>query len=659
MIGCHHTRSRISATRLTLVLLAALLIASISFTTHPSLAYAKSYAMTKVDIEAHVDTNASLHVVEQRTFDFSGSFTAVWWTFSRLPQNANLEVNTISLMDADGTKRRLGEVSFEDSWRDAGGPGRDAYSIDKTQDTVYVFFSASDEQLTVIFDYTVVNAVQAYEDTAELYWKFITEQWEEASQNVTMTLTLPVPTGTAVTPGENVRAWGHGPFDGTLAFNDDGSILYQVKRVNGGAFAETRVLFDVAWLTDLDESARSHRGYYRLEAALREEQAWADQANQERVLSLVFVTACVLISLLALLWAIWSYFKHGKEHAPEFTDQYWRDIPSQQDHPAVIARLWRWGKKDHDDLSATLMHLSHIGVIKISKGSYIKKGILGKPKPFDDYYMTRIRTEEHKLTHPIDYMALSLLFDTVAEGADSLWFGSIEEYGKKHPEEFSAALNTWHDRVSEEVDQRGFLEKKGQSLKRTMHILVIVLFFIGIAVTFVFENFVPMLFAVLTCIIMFLISYKMPRRSPEGSTLYAKCKALSHWLEDFSLLNERPPTDIIVWGELMVYAFIFGIARRVIEALRVRVPEVFKDQDGSMVDSTYTPWWFWYGSAHGVSGNAMPSVSDMFKTSLDNTLQTISSATLGALGHFSGGGGGGGGFSGGGGGGFGGGGGAR
>ena len=44
----------------------------------PMQADAKSYSMPKVDIQAQVETDGSLHVVEQRTFDFDGDFTAVW-----------------------------------------------------------------------------------------------------------------------------------------------------------------------------------------------------------------------------------------------------------------------------------------------------------------------------------------------------------------------------------------------------------------------------------------------------------------------------------------------------------------------------------------------------------------------------------------------------
>ena len=61
----------------------------------PGQAHAKSYTMPKVDIQAQVETDGALQVTEQRTFDFDGDFTAVWWTFNNLPSGASIKVNGV------------------------------------------------------------------------------------------------------------------------------------------------------------------------------------------------------------------------------------------------------------------------------------------------------------------------------------------------------------------------------------------------------------------------------------------------------------------------------------------------------------------------------------------------------------------------------------
>ena len=94
-----------------------------------------------------------------------GDFTAVWWAFDGLPSGASLQVNGVRMapVSDDGTVAgewtTLEAVSFMPGWRDEGGPGTDAYSLDKPKDTVYVFFDVSDERMMVELDYTIVNGV--------------------------------------------------------------------------------------------------------------------------------------------------------------------------------------------------------------------------------------------------------------------------------------------------------------------------------------------------------------------------------------------------------------------------------------------------------------------------------------------------------------------
>ena len=80
-------RLRGANTRLSRAIMLCALLACVALAivaAAPSTAWAKSYDMTKVDITAQAETDGSLHAVEQRTFDFNGDFTAVWWTFLSL-----------------------------------------------------------------------------------------------------------------------------------------------------------------------------------------------------------------------------------------------------------------------------------------------------------------------------------------------------------------------------------------------------------------------------------------------------------------------------------------------------------------------------------------------------------------------------------------------
>ena len=80
---------------------------------------------------------------------------------------------------------------------------------------------------------------------------------------------------------------------------------------------------------------------------------------------MAFVIGCGVVCVLLLAWALRAYFKYGREYQPRFTDEYWRDVPDPSIHPAAIGRLWRWDRESQDDFTATLMHLAHVGAIRI------------------------------------------------------------------------------------------------------------------------------------------------------------------------------------------------------------------------------------------------------------------------------------------------------
>ncbi|BAK45741.1 DUF2207 domain-containing protein [Eggerthella sp. YY7918] len=654
---CHEADARVKAHMRVVLGFVLVLGACLMAACFPAYAEAKSYTMPKVDIQSQVETDGSLHFTEQRIFDFDGDFTAVWWTFENLPEGASLEFNSVRMASADADGAVTGEWTvlpsepFVLSWRDEGGPGVDAYSFDAPKNTLYVFFNATDERRIVELDYTVTNGVQAYKDVGEMYWRYIGSEWAEDSSNVTMTVALPVPQGTEVVPGENVRAWGHGPLDGSLSISADGIITYSVPRVASGQYAEARAVFPVEWLTNLSgDAALAYRDQMRLEKVLAEENAWADQANRDRVFSLAFVIAFGALCVLLILWALRAYFKYGKEHQPDFTDEYWRDVPDRSVHPAVIGRLWRWDRESQDDFSATLMHLAHVGAVRIDSGTYPEPGLFG-PKEVADYYITRLPAA-NELSDPIDQMTLSILFNDIAEGRDALWFGTIKKYGEDHPQEFINAMEQWQGIVSAQTNAQDFFEAKGKRYQGYLIAAAVVVAVAGFVSGVLLENFIPIIFTIPTAIALGVIANYMPRRSVYGNNLVAKCKALRNWLRDFSSLDERPPTDVKVWGEFMVYAYLFGVAEQAIKQLQTTMPQLF-EYDGSM-GATYMPWWVWYSNGYSPTGAVMPSMGSILQTSLSNTMTTAQAALSGASGNFSSGGGFGGGFSGGGGGGFGG-----
>lgn len=626
----------------------------------PQTAFAKSYDMPNVSINAQIQTNGDLQVVEQRQFDFNGSFSAVWWNYNGLPSGAQLSIDSVRMVHVDDSGAvqndwtTLSSVPFQLDWREEGGPGNISYSFDEPEDTVYAFFNETDSSVVFELTYTIKDAVQAYSDVGELYWKFIGSEWEGDSSNVSFVVSLPVPSGATIEAGENVRAWGHGPLDAKVTINPDGTVTYEIPQVNAGSYAEARILFPTEWLSDvMAKDNNAHFSTANLDTALNEERTWADRANADRVGTLALMFVVVLACLVLLVWAFRSFIKYGKELKPQFTDEYWRDVPLEGEHPSVIGRLCRFNKESTTDFTATIMHLANLGAVQINEGTYQQKGVLGS-KTVEDYYLTRVPDVELNLNSEIDRKAMTILFDEIAGGESSLWLGTVKEYAEEHPKSFSDLMMRWQGIVTAHVSAGEYFESYSCVKRTRMSFAAVVLIAVCVVLAFLFNNIFVIIPGVITGIVLMVVSRFMDRRTQKGADVYARCEALKKWLTEFSALNERPPMDVKVWGEFMVYALVFGVAEKAMEELRKAVPEAVEGDYSFMGVYNTTPWWIWYSA--GYSASSLPDLGTAFENVVSSSVSTSASAISG---NMSSAGGFGGGFSGGGGGGFGGGGGAR
>ena len=624
-------RSPLAAVRpLLLAALAVLLVLCL-----PRPATAREYTIDKVDIDATVNADGSLDVVEARTFDFDGSFNGVYWDISRQAPAASstgtapqVSVTAVQDLSSQGTEFVESGTGQSGTYTvsDSGGATR-----------VKIYAPHDDESATVRIAYKITGFVSAWADTGELYWKFVSDGWDVPSDNVTARIHLPVPAGTTVTAGENVRAWGHGPLDASLAF-DGNDVVYTVPGVGTDEFAEARVTFPVAWLTGMAPAEQGH-----LQTILGEEQQWADEANakreQARVLIAVAVACAIVGPVVGLVVPIVMRVRYRRSHRPQFRDTYFRDVPNDQ-HPAVLGCLYQGGSVSGELFTATLMRLTDAHAIELSA----EKDGRGREA---DYVLTR---GEGKVADAIDEAAMRVLFDVVAPrgsagGHDSLRFSDIKRVAKDRAQEYADAVEDWGSEVKAACEREGYFtdpRRRGVGVS----IAAVILGFVGglggmvaagaMGSELGFIGF-PLLFVELP--VGFVMLGKMESLSAEAVELKAKLGALKKWLCDFTLLKEAVPRDVVLWNRLLVMAVVLGEAERVIEQLRTAAPEVLSDP------GFYYGYCWYHG--YGRLGSPAAAMSHAYDEAHTISAAELSSSSMssggGFGGGFSGGGGGGGG----------------
>lgn len=606
----------------------------------------------QVDIDATLDTDGSLWVSEVRTF--RGSFNGVYWY---VPQGSYEGVDVQTQITevgelVDGTLQPFTESN-------SGQDG--TYELTYYDDAVRVKVYSEHYETTarMVISYVSTNVARRYDDVSELYWQFVTQGWDVESENVTCTVHLPVPEGKQVEPEENVRAWGHGPLDASLDFvgND---VVYTVPGVGGSEFAEARITMPDDWLSEA-----SSQGGRVLQDILAEEQAWADEANARRKRAQMLVYGGCGLDLLATLGAIvgsvFAFIRHRKVNKPQFDDRYFRDVPTN-DHPAVLGALWRGGSPADEDFTATLMHLTDMGVITIEPIETKEKGLFGRSKSSKDYRLTCLPKASDMKLATIDRQALLSLFDSIGRlakrhagddpEAEVVYFGDLEGVGKKHPNQFARAYDAWTAQVEAEVARRRFFKSDGFTGAPIGGFCAFLCVALGAATLYLLLItgawkfcLALLLLQVVGLVISLAVAGSCGPMSREAIETKAKLDALQNWLTDFTNLEEAIPRDVVLWNRLLVMAVVLGVADKVIDQLKMKVPELLEDQ-------RIMPMYYWYGG--GMRGGRPYSSFSSSYSSAHN----VSSAALAAS-KSSSGGGGGGGFSGGGGGGFGGGGGSH
>lgn len=621
-------RTRFRAiTALALVLVASLI---------PAAAYASAYQTSQVDMRAHVAPDGSLQVSEERTFEFTDDVNGVYWEIplgqNQQGENVTLSINGVSV---DGDEFQ------EADYASSGDYG--VYTVDTSGSsvTLKIFMPSSDgSSADVEISYTMSGAVMLWQDTAELYWKFVGDGWGEDSNDVTLNVSFDASLvqQNPATVGDTLRAWGHGPLAATVTPDgEDGEVDYDVPRVRAGEFAEARIAFPASWVPSMPLSSRSDEE--RLPDILDEEERWAEEANarreRARLLSYGLAALTVVVSVALLAVTVIQKLRL-KRPVPTFNETYFRDVPSD-DHSAVLATFMNKGTVPDRAFVATLMKLTDDRLIKLQ--SVATPG----QKAASDYCISMDNGGFTRAKNGIDRAVLELYFLGVERQGTTLsrTFQSFKQYARKHTGTYSRRLDNYTHGVTGAMESRNLVASDGTAAV----VLTIIggTFVIGggLLQMFFLDAPVPNIIAfgvsVVCSVIAILLGLTFRRLTQEGADLENKCRALKRWLEDFTRLGEAVPGDLILWNKLMVMGVALGVSKKTLRELADAVPPAVRNAEGFY---DYYPVYWWCYSDPALDAPT-DSIGRVYHNSVSAVAASESSSGGGGGGGFSGGGGGG------------------
>lgn len=608
----------------------------------PVAAHADGYSMTQTHIGATVEADGSLIVVEGRQFDFDDDINGVFWEINTgsNQQGGSVNVDVLGVEEDDTAFNKVDYANKGDSG---------VYTVEQSDGGVKIkVFSPHESGDSAIYyvSYTMTGAVMNWADTAELYWKFVGDGWSANSDDVEMEVYFAGGAiGTPASKGDNFRAWGHGPLTGDVSLDEDEPMVtYTIPCVHEGEFAEARIAFPSDWVPWLSASSED-----RMPTILSEEKAWAEEANARRARARMIANALAVVSVVAAVaftGVIVVLKLRRRKPKPLFQDEYFRDVPSA-DHPAVLSALMSWNEVPDQAYIATLMKLTDDRVIKLEEATVTKakKGLLGREKEEQTYRVTASDAGWKSVKKgSADRAVLKVFFAGVKpdeNGDRSRTFDELQHYVKQHAASVGDKFEDYQSTVKGELADREYVASDG---------IVAMVFGLVLGILLVCFSVGSMIFtdvaqanviaAIVSAPIVLVgvgLSFTFRRFTPEGAEVAARCKALKHWLEDFTRLKEAVPGDLVLWNKLLVMGVALGISKEVLRQLAEAVPPEVREADG-FYDNYPCYWWYYH---HYGTESPLDSFNDVYHESISAVASSSDSSSGGGGGGFSGGGGGG------------------
>ena len=619
----------------------------------PACSGGKSYSFPQVRIDATVNQDGSLSIVENRTFDFHGNFHFAFFTVEhrQFDDVVDFSVREGVQEYAPGVEGQPGTVSFEDDVLE--GPG--GFKFKATW-----WFDASDEQRTFTVSYRVLCAVDLYSDAAHLLWQFIGRGWIVETKSALSTVHLPErttnpperptfpcfssinsdgfppenpePLQTTPLTADDVRAWGHGPLQGEVRIVDPQTIALSVTDVPPGMFVEGSILFPAESVPYLYQDGESGR-----QRILDEERSLADQANAEREDARALtarqrlwdrIDTALLIGLVWLL-AVMVFIARLRDFTPGVPKTL-EEPPEPGLHPSVLAYQWARFRRRGGSANAFRAQL-----LKLARDRAIDVVPLGTVTEAKDYEL-RLREVP---TDRLDEEFANFLF----RGDEPVRLDGLRPDPPQR-----AALRIWWMDVRASSGEAFVMPFRIESALMWSILLTSPFWSIAPAILADRALFIP--FAIVESLVLALIARKLiPRRPVPGHReRLARWSAFRRFLKRFSSLPDAPTAAVVVWEQYLVYAVALDVAKRVEKQVRAILPE----------EQMPAPW---PGAPAGVSGlaylrsfdsvpaSAISLAAFSFSSGSSSDSGSSSSSSAGGFGGgFSSGGGGGGGGTGGG-----------
>ncbi len=407
-------------------------------------------------------------------------------------------------------------------------------------------YKTSDAKVKVIYKYTFNKGVKIYNDIAELQYMSWGNEWESGVNSLVTNIHI---------PGSNkdTEYWNN-PDDYVVSSNwtSDNTLTTEVSGIGSRASFEQRILMPKSYFKSYENAK-----VINMDAKAQIE---ADQKKYKEDREFRNTLSGIISGLLGLLMLvpIGIYGMFGREPEILYKADYEYDLPTNSS-PVEVNSIVNGdvGTINDDAMYATILDLINRKFFKVT-ASNDEDTVLKYVNSDTD----NLKAFEKSLINFLSQFEVNgnISLKSVADTCDPYKFKDFKE--------------SWIDQTSQEVPDsliKRYFVDKGSVIFNFLSfglLALSIILFVAIIFIEITQYYWVLLIISLVMFVESIVMISIPNTVPgrwteEGKEYHDKWKNFENYITDFSLIKERPPASIQVWGKYLVYAAALGCADEV------------------------------------------------------------------------------------------------
>ncbi|MBR0471751.1 MAG: DUF2207 domain-containing protein [Methanosphaera sp.] len=496
------------------------------------------YTLPEVIKDITVNDDGSTIISEDVTYDIEGHVNGV---YRDIPLANDQSITNISV-ETPGYYNKLEVIEQNGKTRLKVWLYKDEAKTKK----VY------DEKVEVIYKYTFNKGVKIYNDIAELQYMTWGKEWDSSVDYLESNIHI---------PGSNkdTEYWNN-PEDYVVSsqWTNENTLTTKSESIGAHTSYEQRILMPKSYFKSTENAK-----VINMDAKAQIEE---DQKKYKENSDFYNTMGSIITGIFGLLLFVplAIYGLYGREPKISYHADYEYDLPTNSS-PIEVNTIVDGdvGIISDNGIHATILDLINRKFYEVMAST-------------DDDTVLRYKNQDTSNLKPFEKSLINYLEQFNVNGDISL--KSIGETGD--PVDFKDFKESWKIQARQEVPNsliNKYFISKGSEIFSLLSVVLLVLGIISIVIT-MFIDIPPHIFWILMIIIVIMIFESIMmmvipntfagRWTPEGKEYHDKWKNFENYITDFSLIKERPPAAIQVWGKYLVYAAALGCAQEVTKNMK-------------------------------------------------------------------------------------------